>query len=180
MRILICISGASGAKLALKLAKFLNKEHKVYVVFSKGAKLVLKHEEGLNIKKYLKKHKITYFKDSNLAASVSSGSFLIDCAFFYASCDFLANVLYGRTNTLITRAFNVNLKENRKIIIAPRESPFSSIMLKNLKKLNSLGCIIAPALISTYSKSKQSDFMIGKWCDLIGIKHNLFKRWEGK
>lgn len=178
MRILIAISGASGVKLPLKFAKYLSKKHEVYLILSKGAKKVLKNEGNLKLKKYTKN--LTLLKDSDLAACVSSGSFMLDAAFYYASYDFLAKARAGLSDTLILRSFAVNLKENRKIIIAPRESPINEIMLKNLLKLNKLGCIIAPAIWADYAKGDFLDFCIGKWCDLLGINYERFKRWEKK
>ncbi|WP_267524881.1 UbiX family flavin prenyltransferase [Campylobacter sp. MG1] len=176
MRILIGITGASGLKLVFKFAKVLSKEHEVYLILSKGAKEVLKYENEIKPKKYLKK--VTILKDSDLAACVASGSFKLDAAFYYASSDFLAKANLGISDTLILRSFNVNLKENRKIIIAPREMPLNELMLINILKLNKLGCIIAPAIYADYTKIKFSDFCIGKWCDLLGIEYKKFKRWE--
>lgn len=176
MKILICISGASGLKLALKFAKVLSKSNEIYLVLSKGAKKVLKYEKNINIKKYLKN--VVLLKDNDLSACVASGSFKIDAAFYYASCDFLSKAAFGFNDTLILRSFSVNLKENRKIIIAPREMPLNTIMLKNILKLNKLGCIIAPAIYADYAKCSFKNFCIGKWCDLLGIEYKKFKRWD--
>jgi 4-hydroxy-3-polyprenylbenzoate decarboxylase len=75
------------------------------------------------------------------------------------------------------------LKERRKLLLAPREMPFSTIALENMHKLSSLGVIISPPIVGYYSKpnslEEMEDFMIGKWMDSLGIEHNLFKRWQG-
>ncbi|MBZ7976041.1 UbiX family flavin prenyltransferase [Campylobacter sp. RM12654] len=180
MRFLVAINGASGVNLALKLAKVLSKENEVYLILSKGALKVLKEENNKKIKKYIKNTNITLLKNDDLAAPVSSGSFKLDAAFYYASSDFLAKASYGFSDTLILRSFAVNLKENRKIIIAPREMPLNELMLKNILKLNKLGCIIAPAIYAKYSKSSFKEFVIGKWCDLLGVEYKKFKRWKSE
>ncbi len=75
------------------------------------------------------------------------------------------------------------LKENRPLLLAPREMPFSAIALENMLKLSRLGVSIAPPVSAYYAKTKtleeMEDFFIGKWFDLLGIDHELFKRWEG-
>ena len=76
------------------------------------------------------------------------------------------------------------LKEKRPLLLAPREMPFSSIALENMHKLSLLGVEIAPPVLGYYAEVKtlemMEDFLIGKWFDLLGIKHQLYKRWEGK
>ena len=75
------------------------------------------------------------------------------------------------------------LKENRPLLLAPREMPFSTIALENMLKLSRLGVMIAPPVLAYYAEAntleQMEDFLIGKWFDLLGIEHNLFKRWNG-
>lgn len=180
MKILIAISGASGVILAIKLAKYLSKNHEIFLVLSKGAKKVLKEENHKKLKKLIKNQNINILNNNDLGACVSSGSFKLDAAFYYASSDFLAKSVLGFADSLILRSLQVNLKENRKIIIAPREMPLNTIMLENILKLNKLGCIIAPAIYAKYSKSSFKEFILGKWCDLLGVEYKKFKRWKSE
>jgi 4-hydroxy-3-polyprenylbenzoate decarboxylase len=74
------------------------------------------------------------------------------------------------------------IKEQKKLILAPREMPFSAIALENMHKLASLGVIIAPPVVAYYSKQQtlqdMENFIVGKWFDLLGIENNLYKRWS--
>jgi 4-hydroxy-3-polyprenylbenzoate decarboxylase len=94
----------------------------------------------------------------------------------------LAKCAVGISDSLITRAFTVMLKEKREIIIAPREMPLNSIVLKNMLTLSKLGVVIAPPILGFYSAQQtledMENFLIGKWFDLLKIDNNLYKRWE--
>jgi len=121
--------------------------------------------------------------DSNIAAPIASGSFEVDKMIIIpCSMNTLAKCSVGISDSLITRAFTVMLKEKREIVLAPREMPFNSIALENMLKLSKLGIIIAPPVIGYYSKQQtleqMENFLIGKWFDLLKIDNNLYKRWE--
>ena len=94
----------------------------------------------------------------------------------------LAKCSVGISDSLITRAFTVMLKENREIILAPREMPFNSIALENMLKLSKLGITIAPPILGYYSSQQtleeMENFLIGKWFDLLKIDNNLYERWK--
>ena len=94
----------------------------------------------------------------------------------------LAKCAVGISDSLITRAFTVMLKEKRDIVLAPREMPFNSIVLENMLKLSNLGITIAPPVLGYYSAQQSlvdmENFLIGKWFDLLKIDNNLYKRWE--
>ncbi|MDD3007897.1 MAG: UbiX family flavin prenyltransferase [Arcobacter sp.] len=184
MRITVAISGASGTNLGLNFIKYLPKEIEVFVVFSKSAKRALKLENNISINELFKENEnITVFKDSNIGASIASGSFKVDKMIILpCSMNTLAKCAVGISDSLITRAFTVMLKEKRDIVIAPREMPLSTIALKNMLKLSKLGVTIAPPILGYYS-SQQSledmeNFLIGKWFDLLKIENNLYKRWK--
>ncbi len=174
MKIIIAITGASGVNLGIKFIKKLPKEYEKFVIFSENAKTVIKREENINI-----------LKDDDIAASISSGSFKTDAmAIVPCSMNTLAKIAYGISDNLTTRAAAVMIKERRKLLLAPREMPYSSIALENMLKLSNLGVIIAPPVAGFYSNPKNieelENFFIGKWFDLLGIENNLFKRWEGE
>jgi 4-hydroxy-3-polyprenylbenzoate decarboxylase len=95
----------------------------------------------------------------------------------------LAKIALGIADNLITRCAQVAIKEKKKLIIAPREMPFSEIYLEHMLKLSRLqNVIIAPPVFAYYNEPKSIEdiemFMIGKWFDLAGIENNLFKRWK--
>ena len=94
----------------------------------------------------------------------------------------LAKIACGISDNLITRCAAVMIKEQKKLILAPREIPFSPIALENMHKLSSLGIVIAPPVMAYYSEQQtledMENFVIGKWFDLLGIQNNLYKRWE--
>ena len=171
-KIIVATSGASGAHLGLKIIEQLPESLEKHYIMSQSAKVVLKKE--MNV--------ITH-KNEDISASIASGSFGVD-AMIIAPCSMntLAKIACGISDTLITRAASVMIKEQKKLIIAPREMPFSAIALENMHKLAQLGIIIAPPVIAYYSEQQTLDemenFIIGKWFDLLGIENKLYKRWE--
>ena len=172
MKLVVAISGASGVTLGLKFIEYLPKDIEVHLVASKNAITVEQFEN----------RKITIHSSENIAASISSGSFKVDAtAIIPCSMNTLAKIACGISDNLLTRVAAVAIKEQKKLLLAPRELPFSAIALENMHKLASLGVIIAPPVLGYYSDSNSLEdmerFIIGKWYDLLGIEHNLFKRW---
>jgi len=172
MKVLIAISGASGASLGLKALRALPENVEKHLIISDHAEIVLEKEEH-----------VVLHKDEAIWASVSSGSFGIDAMMIIpCSMNTLAKVSVGIADNLTTRAASVMIKEQKKLLLAPREMPFSAIALENMHKLASLGIIIAPPVMAYYSQQQtleeMEDFMIGKWFDLIGIDNNLYQRWS--
>ena len=174
MRVVIAISGASGATLGLKALKHLDESIEKHLIISDNANVVLKKE-----------HNIHYHKNSDIAASIASGSFKVDAMLILpCSMNTLAKIACGISDNLITRAASVMIKERRKLILAPREMPFSAIALENMLKLSQLGVDIAPPTLAYYSKQStldaMEDFMIGKYFDMMHIENNLYKRWKSE
>lgn len=172
MKLIVAITGASGVGLGKKFIAKLPKEIEVFVVVSDNAQTVFEKEEGVSV-----------FNNSNIAASIASGSFKTDAMIILpCSMNTLAKIACGISDNLTTRAASVMIKEHRKLILAPREMPFSPIHLENMLKLSKLNILIAPPVIGYYAQpnsiEEMEDFMIGKWFDLLGIEHTLFKRWE--
>ena len=93
----------------------------------------------------------------------------------------LSSIANGYDDNLISRAASVTIKENRKLVIVPRETPLSQIHLSNMLKLAKIGVIILPAMPGFYHKPRTiedlADHLVGKVLDQFGIKHNIFKRW---
>jgi flavin prenyltransferase len=172
-RLVIGISGASGVNLAEKFISYLPKEIETFIIHSEHAKIVLEKEQNRH-----------FFDNANIYESVASGSFQTDAMIILpCSMNTLAKISVGIADNLITRVAAVMLKERRKLILAPREMPYSSIALENMLKLSQNGVIIAPAVAGYYAKINTLEdmerFFIGKWFDLLGIEHCLYKRWEG-
>ena len=120
---------------------------------------------------------------SNMSSAAASGSSGYE-AMIIAPCssNTLAKVAAGICDNLLLRAAAVMLKEQRKLIIAPREMPFSPLSIKHMSELSGLGVMFALPMIAHYSKplslNDAENFIIGKWLDCLNIKNNLFKRWK--
>ena len=120
---------------------------------------------------------------SNMSSAAASGSSGYE-AMIIAPCssNTLAKVAAGICDNLLLRAAAVMLKEQRKLIIAPREMPFSPLSIKHMSELSGLGVMFAPPMIAHYSEplslNDTENFIIGKWLDCLNIKNNLFKRWK--
>lgn len=172
MKVVVAISGASGASLGLKALNALPQSVEKHLIVSEHAEVVLKKEQN-----------ITLHENHEIWASVASGSFGVDAMMVIpCSMNTLAKISCGIADNLITRAAAVMLKEQKKLLLAPREMPFSAISLENMHKLSTLGVFIAPPVLAYYSKQQtleeMENFMIGKWFDLLGIPNDLYQRWE--
>lgn len=172
-KIVIAASGASGVNLAIKALKLLPDDIEKHFIMSENSKVVLQKEQQDTI----------LHDNSDISASIASGSFDVD-AMLLAPCSMntLAKVACGISDNLITRCASVMIKEQKKLILAPREMPFSSIALENMHKLSNIGVVIAPPVMGYYSEQstleEMENFIIGKWFDLLKINNNLYKRWE--
>jgi len=174
MKIVVGISGASGASLGLKFLNALPAEVIKHLIVSEHAQIVLDKEENTNI-----------HQNNEIWASVASGSYGADAMIITpCSMNTLAKIACGIADNLITRAASVMIKERKTLILAPREIPFSPIALENMHKLSMMGVIIAPPALAYYGEQTtledMENFMIGKWMDLMGIDNNLYKRWSGE
>jgi flavin prenyltransferase len=193
---IVGISGASGSPYALRLLQALVKGgHSVYVSISGDGLSILKDETGLKLKgpesevrsaleKHLeaKKGQVRYFDENNMYAPIASGSVKVD-AMVVIPCSMktLAAIALGYASTLIERAADVTLKEKRKLIIVPRETPLSAIHLRNMLMLAELGCHIIPAMPAFYQHprhvSDMVDFIVGRVLDSLGVENDLSPRW---
>ncbi len=193
---IVGISGASGSIYGLRLVEALLKlVDDVYLCISDQALFILKTETGIdwagksdpetekNIREYYSSGKVKYFSNNNLAAPVASGSFITD-AMFVVPCSMktLSGIACGYASSLIERAADVTLKEGRRLLLCPREMPFSAIHLENMLKLARMGAVIAPPVPAFYQRPKDINdivnFVTGKILDSSGIKNDLFNRWR--
>ena len=151
---------------------------------AQNSQLLLSNNEILDFcKQKFNLKKTHFFDDENLAAAVSSGSFGIDKTIIApCSLNTLAKIKAGFADTLILRAAAVALKERKTLVLGVREMPFSTLALKQMTRLSKMGVIIAPPVFASYFKAENLEdlrnFIVGKWLDLLGIQHELYKRWR--
>ncbi|MBA7677107.1 putative UbiX-like flavin prenyltransferase [subsurface metagenome] len=178
---LIAVTGASGVHLAIRLLEILKeKDVETELIISKNAEKIVAIETEYNISEVRKLADKNYEVD-DLLAPPASGSYKLDSMIIIpCSMKSLSAIANGYANNLITRAADVTIKENRKLILVVRETPFSAIHLENMLKLAKLGVIIFPPIPSYYIKPENIDelieFTIGRILDQIGIESNI-KRW---
>ncbi len=175
MKLLVAVTGASGTELGLRFVQYLPDSVETHLICTDNALIAgaLEHQERLTI-----------YDDKDIAAAVSSGSYGIDAmAVIPCTMNTLAKISCGIADNLTTRAASVVIKEGKKLLLAPREMPFSAIALENMLKLARLGVIISPPVMGYYSSAETINdmerFVIGKCYDTLGIENTLYKRWKG-
>ncbi|MDR3282323.1 MAG: UbiX family flavin prenyltransferase [Candidatus Methanoplasma sp.] len=179
MRSVVAITGASGSIYGIRLLEELPGEK--ILVLSETAKQIVLAETGMSVEDVEDLADIVC-GDDDLAAPISSGSFKID-RMFVAPCSSssIAKFACGIADTLISRTVAVCLKERRDLILVPRETPKSQIMLENELKLARCGAVILDANPGFYpgptSVDDMVDFVVGKCLDAAGIENSLFRRW---
>ena len=195
-RWIIGVTGASGIRYALRLldvlATFGVEQH---VIFSDAALRVLKDEEGVALSHARLSPKTLFGRNAeglvfhnprDIGAAVASGSFdvqgMVVCP---CSMGTLASIAHGLSQNLVHRAADVTLKEGRRLVIVPRETPLSAIHLQNMLTLASLGASIVPAMPGFYHRPKSLeeivDMQVMKILDQMGIRSDLVSRWgEGE
>jgi len=183
VKLTIAITGASGVIYGKRLLEVLhNKKIETYLVISQAAKKIIKHELGTS-EKTLEKLASHVHEIDDWSSPIVSGSFKTDgMVIVPCSMKTLAGIASGFADNVILRAADVMLKEKRKLILVPRETPLNIIHLRNMLDLAKQGAIIVPAMPAYYHKPKNIealvDFVVGRVLDLLGIEHNLYKRWQ--
>lgn len=185
MRIVVGVTGASGAIYAYKLlAELKRRGDEVFLVVSEAAKKVIRFELGFNEEKFCELA-TRVFENSDLAAPIASGSYQVD-AMVIVPCSMatLAAIATGQADTLIRRAADCALAEGRPLILVPRETPLSLVHIENMLRAKMAGAVILPAMPAFYHEPKTIDdlanFIVGKILDALKIPHNLYRRWEGR
>jgi len=183
IKIIVGITGSSGVIYGIKLLYFLKKsEIETHIVLSKWAEKNIEIETDESIVEVKKLASFEY-KENDMAASISSGSFKTDGMIIIpCSMKTLASIANGYDDNLISRAASVTIKENRKLVIVPRETPLSQIHLSNMLKLAKIGVTILPAMPGFYHRPKTINDLIlhivGKTLDQFEINNEVFKRWK--
>lgn len=184
MRIIIGVTGASGVEMSyylLKALKSINCE--IHLIISDAGRKNWELETGRPLDDLLSLAD-TVHDVQNMAASISSGSFITDGMIIMpCSMKTLAGIASGYADNLILRAADVCLKEGRKIVLVPREMPLGKVHLRNLKEAAELGCAIVPPMLTFYNGSKtieeQINHVTGKVLMQFGISHDKFIPWAG-
>jgi 4-hydroxy-3-polyprenylbenzoate decarboxylase len=170
-KIIVGISGASGVELGKKFINNLPKEYEVYTIISESAKKVAEKECNF-----------TLLDDNDISERTASGSFGAEMmAIIPCSMNSLSKIACGIADNLLTRSASVMIKERKTLLLAPREMPYSAIVLDNMHKLSLSNVIIAPPVLGFYANistlEDMENFLIGRWFDLLGISNSLYKRW---
>jgi 4-hydroxy-3-polyprenylbenzoate decarboxylase len=190
-QIVVGVTGASGAPYARRLVDCLEVAGAVvHLVLSPYAKRVMTDELGLstiNVETLLGRpsDRVRTHAHKDLGAPIASGSFphdgMIICP---CSVHTMAAVASGLADNLVTRAAAVTLKETRKLVLVPREMPFSPIDLRNAVRCSQAGAIIAPAAPGFYMRPQRIDdlvdFVVGRLLDLVDVPHSLNTRWADR
>jgi len=181
--VVVGISGASGAPIALRVLRALREANvSVSLVVSDAARKVLREECDLDAEA-LRPWADRMYPDDDLAAPVASGSVpsrgmvIVPC-----SANTAAKVALGLGDTLLTRAAAVHLKERRRLIVVPRETPLSTTLLRHLTTLSELGAVVLIASPAYYLRPKSVeetvDYLAGKVLDHLGVAHQLYRGWK--
>lgn len=184
MNLIIAITGSSGVIYGKRLLEACEENRvKTKLIISPTAEKIIEYELDENPRTLCEKAEKNYEYDE-LGAPISSGSIKTD-GMVIAPCSMktLASIASGISDNLITRAADVTLKEDRKLVLVPRETPLHHIHFKNMEKLSRGGVQILPASPAFYHKPQSVDdlvdFIVGKILDQFGIEHQLYQPWSG-
>jgi 4-hydroxy-3-polyprenylbenzoate decarboxylase len=191
------VTGASGAILAQKALALLEEDARVarvHLVVTEAGQRLLAEELGLssgNIKQLPTRLlgraslKIEILANKDVGASIASGSYSVD-AMLVVPCSMgtLAAIANGTSDDLVARAADVMLKENRKLVLCVRDTPFSRIHLENMLRAQQAGAVIMPAILSYYHQPKTIDDLVTQYiCRVlaqIGLPQEKMFRWTGQ
>jgi 4-hydroxy-3-polyprenylbenzoate decarboxylase len=184
-RIIVAVTGASGAIYGIRLLEALREARgvEVHLILSRGGKLTIGVETGWKVKDVEALADVVH-SDQDLAASISSGSFRT-AGMIVAPCSIktLSGIAHSYADSLVVRAADVVLKEGRKLVLMPRETPLHAGHCRLLLRAAEIGAVIAPPMPAFYNAPKTLedviDHNIGRVLDLFDIDSGLVKRWKG-
>ncbi len=197
--LVVALTGASGAPYAVRLLEVLLRAGRtVHLSVSPAAVEVIERELGRAVRldrfelrdllgnagPDVAADRFHYHHFQDFQAGIASGSFLtggmVICP---CSMGTVAAVAHGLSQNLIHRAADVHLKEKRKLILVPRETPLHLIQLRNLVACAEAGAVVLPAMPAFYTRPQSLDdavaFIVGRICDQLGVAHDLLQRWGG-
>ncbi len=178
MRLIVAITGASGSVLALRLLQELA-AHEVDLIVTPAAQVVIRHELGQPLFPATRR-----FEADQLDAPIASSSCPVD-AMVVIPCSMktLAAIAHGYADNLVTRAAENVLRMRKKLVLVPRETPFSLAAIENMRAAFLAGAVILPPVMAYYyapqSVDEVTDFFVGKVLDALGLPHQLYRRWQG-
>lgn len=186
-RLVIGISGASGVIHGVRLLEILRalpKEHRpeTHLVMSRAAEVTLAHETSLKVSEVHARADVVH-ANKDIGASIASGSFRT-MGMIIAPCSVktMSEVASGVTDTLLSRAADVVLKERRRLVCMVRETPLHSGHLRTMLALSEMGAIIAPPMAAFYANPRSLEDMIdhtlGRVLDLFDLESGTVKRWR--
>jgi flavin prenyltransferase len=181
--LVVGISGASGAIYGVRLLEALaDKKIPAHLIVSKTAALTLKEEVELSVEKVRALAVATYL-NTDLGAAISSGSFRTR-GMIIAPCSIrtLSDIAHGTTDSLLSRAADVTLKERRRLVLIVREAPLHAGHLRSMLAATESGAIIVPPVPAFYHRPNTIDDIVnqtvGRCLDLFDIDADLVKRWR--
>lgn len=191
-RLVVALTGASGVVYGVRLVQELLKMGlEVHLIISDPAQIVIKQELKWDFtdsveetfRKHLPGDNLFLYQNSDIAAPIASGSFLIEgMVVIPCTMSTVSNIAHGTSKNLLERAADVIIKERRQLILAPRETPLSSIHLRNMLTLSDLGVHIVPAMPAFYNHPRDINdmvnFVVGKVLDALRIEHSLYERYQ--
>lgn len=185
LRLVIGMSGASGAPLTIEVLRQLQKyreEMELHLICTKGAELTLVQETDFTAEELYPFVDVIH-SNSDIGAGPASGSFrtmgmlIVPC-----SMKTVAGIACGYSDNLLLRAADVTLKERRKLVLAVRECPLSAIHLRNFLELSQMGAVILPPVLSYYNHPETVEDMTrhiaGKILDQFGLECEGYRRWN--
>jgi 4-hydroxy-3-polyprenylbenzoate decarboxylase len=194
--LVLALTGASGAPYGVRLLEVLLQAGRtVHLSISPSAVEVIERELDRHVRldrfewpdlmgsESRPGHgEVHYHHFQNFQAGIASGSFLT-AGMVICPCSMgtVAAIAHGLSQNLIHRAADVHLKERRKLVLVPRETPLHLVQLRNLAACAEAGAVILPAMPAFYTKPRSLqdvvDFVVGRVCDQLGIAHGLLNRW---
>ena len=196
--IVVAMTGASGSAYARRLLEvLLVAGESVHLTLSPAAAEVMRVEEGIRVDLQeldaasllpdagleAGRGRLHYVHVGDFSAGIASGSFrtkgMVICP---CSMGTLAAIANGQSSNLIHRAADVHLKERRRLILVPRETPLSTIQLGNMHRLSEVGAVVLPAMPGFYHQPRSVedliDFVVARICDQLGVEHQLTRQWS--
>ncbi len=193
--LVLALTGASGAAYGVRLLEvLLGAGRTVHLTISPSAVQVMEQEldRSIDLKNFRlpdllghdspSKDRVFYHHYTDFRAGIASGSFLTGgMAVCPCSMGTVAGIAHGLSQNLIHRAADVHLKERRRLVLVPRETPLNLVQLRNLTTCVEAGAVVLPATPAFYTRPQTLqdaiDFIVGRICDQLGVEHQLLHRW---
>jgi len=184
-KILVCITGASGAVYGVHLIRQLKGlGHEVHLLVTKWGEVTLKHETGMSAED-LEKEAHQRYREDDLAAGPASGSFPLDAvAIVPCSMKTLAGIAHGYADNLVARAADCAIKERRKLVIVPRETPLNLIHIRNMATVTEAGAIVMPASPAFWHHPETIEDLVSSLVERIMVHLGVLEKpsieWTGE